>query len=106
MGHRGVAAHGRPCALWYATVTEDFHAQWSLVNNEVGLWFDGATPPSTPWAHLAAEVRCTGRLLELKHRALRAHASQTQPLEALLGAETFRHWWATESFAAADPSSR
>ena len=43
----------------------------------------------------------TDDLLVLKHRALRAHASQTRPLEDLVGPEVYRRWWASESFVAA-----
>lgn len=92
--------------LWYATLTPDFHAEWGPLNDEVGLWFEGTTPPVTPRAELAAEVRLTGRLLSRKHRALRAHASQTRPLETLVGADRYRAWWAVESFVAAEPTER
>jgi LmbE family N-acetylglucosaminyl deacetylase len=87
--------------LWYATRTPQWHAQWRGVNEQVGLWFAGSTPPSTPADELVAEVRCTGELLDVKQRALRAHASQTAGLERLLGADRFRDWFAVESFVAA-----
>ncbi len=87
--------------LWYATLTPEFHHEWGELNDDVGLWFEGSAPPVTSHADLSAHVRCTGELLSRKHRALRAHASQTQGLEALVGAERYRDWWATESFVAA-----
>jgi LmbE family N-acetylglucosaminyl deacetylase len=90
-----------PSDLWYATVTDDFHDEWGHLNDEVGLWFENCTPPATHRGDLVAEVRCTGPLLEQKQRALRAHASQTRGLEELVGPETFRDWWAVESFIAA-----
>jgi LmbE family N-acetylglucosaminyl deacetylase len=88
--------------LWYATLTPEFHAQWGYLNDEVGLWFEGSKPPVTERSELACQVRLSGRLLGRKHRALQAHASQTRALEALVGAERYRAWWATESFVAAD----
>jgi LmbE family N-acetylglucosaminyl deacetylase len=88
-------------ARWYATLTPEFHAAWGALNEQVGLWFDGTAPPVTPREHLAAEVVGAGPLLELKHRALRAHATQTRQLEGLVGADTYRSWWSTESFVAA-----
>ncbi|HEX4688719.1 MAG TPA: PIG-L family deacetylase [Nocardioides sp.] len=98
---------GRRAALWYATLTPEFHAAWGPLNDRVGLWCEGTQPPVTPRRHLVAEVVCTGTLGDLKHRALRAHASQTRPLEELVGAETYRRWWSTESFVAAEaPVSR
>lgn len=94
---------GRRARLWYATLTPQFHRQWGSLNTEVGLWM--AVPPSTPVHALAAEVRCTGRLLEAKHRALQAHASQTGPLEELVGTDTYRAWWSAESFVAVDAAA-
>ena len=88
-------------ALWYATFAPDFHERWGSVNEEVGLWFEGTVPAETPHAELAAQVQCTGDLLTTKHRALRAHTSQTRPLENLVGADVYREWWSTESFVAA-----
>lgn len=92
---------GSAARLWYSTVTPEFHDEWGSFNDSIGLWFEGATPPLTPRSELAAEVRCTGSLLDQKYRALRAHASQTRPLEDLMGTERFRRWWAAESFVAA-----
>jgi LmbE family N-acetylglucosaminyl deacetylase len=87
--------------LWYATLTPEFHEEWGPLNDDVGLWFEGSRPPSTPTYDLAAHVHLTGRRLAQKHRALRAHASQTSALEALVGSARYRSWWAEESFVAA-----
>ena len=92
---------GRPCRLWYATVTPDFHREWGGVNAEIGLWFPGATPPSVRRVDLAYQLRCDEDLMDRKLAALRAHASQTAPLIELLGVDRFRRWWACESFAGA-----
>ena len=89
----------RPCRLWYATVTPEFHEDWGEVNAEIGLWFEGATPPSDPSSELAFAVQCDRRLLDLKFSALQAHASQTAGLIRQLGPDRYRRWWATESFA-------
>jgi LmbE family N-acetylglucosaminyl deacetylase len=90
---------GRHAELWYATLTSEFHRDWGELNDRVGLWT--AAPPVTPDADLSAQVRLSGPLLARKHRALRAHASQTRVLEDLVGSETYREWWSTESFVAA-----
>jgi LmbE family N-acetylglucosaminyl deacetylase len=105
--HRAVSAWateawrrtGRHGELWYATVTPEFHREWGELNEQVGLWTD--TPPVTPRAELAAMVRLSGSLLDRKHRALRAHASQTRVLEDVVGAARYREWWSTETFVAA-----
>ena len=107
--HRTVSAwvteawRSRGCheSLWYATTTPEFQERWAEVHERLDIWFDGAGPPVTPEAELAAAVRLDDDLRDLKHRVLRAHASQTAPLEELLGPDVFREWWATEYFAAA-----
>jgi LmbE family N-acetylglucosaminyl deacetylase len=93
---------GSPAALWYATFTPDFHRKWGALNERVNLWFDGTEPPVTQPEDLAAQVVLSGSLLELKHRALRAHRSQTRGLEEAVGTETYRSWWSVESFVAAE----
>ena len=89
---------GRVGRLWYATVTPEFHQQWASVNDDVGFWFEGTTPPSDESSDLAFAVHCDDALLDRKVVALQAHASQTLPLIRQVGAERYRRWWATESF--------
>ena len=84
--------------LWYATLLPSFHAQWGELNDEVGLFADVDGPPCTADEEAALIVRCEGRILDAKMAALRAHHSQTAPLVALAGEETYRHWWSTEAF--------
>ena len=94
---------GSRAELWYATLTPDFHRKWGALNDQVGLWAD--QPPSTATADLAAHVHLSGTALLRKHRALRAHASQTEALEELVGAATYRQWWSDEYFVAADTAN-
>lgn len=68
----------------------------------MNLWFEGSEPPVTPAADLAAQVVCSGSVLDLKYRALRAQRSQTRALEDAVGSEAYRSWWSTESFVAAE----
>ena len=92
-------------ALWYATTTPEFQEEWEELHQSLGILYDGSEPPITPASGLAAVVQCDDDLLDLKHRVLRAHASQTAVLEEMLGTETFRNWWATEFFVAATPGT-
>jgi LmbE family N-acetylglucosaminyl deacetylase len=104
--HRAVSAWvteawqrtGRRGELWYATLTPSFHEEWGELNDSVGLWPEGASPPVTEPSELAARLRLGDELLARKHRALRAHATQTRALEELVGGERYRAWWAEESF--------
>lgn len=89
----------RPCRLWYATVTPEFHDTWGTVNAEVGFWFEGAIPPCDPVSELAFDVECDHVLLDLKFAALEAHESQTAGYISRLGVDRYRRWWSTESFA-------
>jgi LmbE family N-acetylglucosaminyl deacetylase len=92
---------GRRSSLWYATLTPEFHEEWGALNEQVGLWPADARPPVTPHEDLVAHLRLDDELLALKHRALQAHASQTRPLEELVGSDVYRDWWSSESFVAA-----
>jgi LmbE family N-acetylglucosaminyl deacetylase len=93
---------GQRSALWYATLTSEFHEDWGELSERVGLWLADTTPPVTYAGDLAAAVRLTGSMLARKHRALRAHASQTRALEDLVGPARYRDWWSSETFVAAD----
>ena len=64
--------------------------------------FGDQVPPSTSRSDAAAVVHCEGWLHERKQAALRAHASQVQPLIDLVGDDVYRRWWTTEAFAAAE----
>ena len=92
---------GRRCRLWYATLTPPFHRAWGPLNDEVGLWLPGSRPPATAESDLALQVVCDESLSRRKYDALRAHASQIDGLVAAVGEETFRRWWAVESFVEA-----
>ena len=91
-------ASGCRSNLWYATLTPDFHTAWGAINDHIGLWADIDRPPCVADDDLIASIRLDGRLLDQKIAALRAHASQTESLVALVGVDTYREWWRTESF--------
>jgi LmbE family N-acetylglucosaminyl deacetylase len=90
--------------LLYATLTPRFHAEWGAVNDRVGLWMSGHGPMTTEH-DLDLHLDLTGAALDRKMAALCAHASQVAGLLDLLGDETFRRWWSTESFVAAPAPS-
>jgi LmbE family N-acetylglucosaminyl deacetylase len=92
------AQRGQSAQLWYATQLTSFHEEWGELNDRVGVFGD-QVPPSTPAEEAAGIVRCEGWLQERKQAALRAHASQTQPLVDLVGEDVYRRWWSTEAFA-------
>ncbi len=89
----------RPCRLWFATLTPEFHREWGALNTRMGLWFTGSEPPSDPADELAFSLTCDGEILDRKFAALAAHRSQTGDLIAAVGPETYRRWWSTEFFA-------
>ena len=91
-------AGGCRASLWYATLTPEFHTAWGALNDDVGLWADIDRPPCVDEDDLVHSIRLDGDFLDQKIAALRAHASQTAPLVAFAGVDTFRDWWRTESF--------
>jgi LmbE family N-acetylglucosaminyl deacetylase len=99
-------ATGGRARLWYATVTPTFHTAWGAINDQIGLWTDTDRPPCVDEHDLAHSVQLDGALLDQKLAALRAHASQTTPLLALLGEDTYRDWWQIESFVDASDHRR
>ena len=98
------ARTGSTADLWYATITPEFHERWNSVHELIGLWADQPQPPRTPGDELAHTLTLSGDRLDTKLAALQAHRSQTAPLSDLIGLDTFRMWWATESFRAAPRS--
>jgi LmbE family N-acetylglucosaminyl deacetylase len=97
----------RPQAeLWYATLGTDFHAKWGALSEHVGLFIEQPTPPCTADGDLAARVTLDGETLDRKMAALQAHRSQTTGLIEAVGLGTFREWWRTEYFVAADKANQ
>jgi len=109
--HRAVSAWttdawraARPEAeLWYATLGTDFHAKWGALSDHVGLFAEQPSPPCTADRDLAARVTLDSETLDRKMAALQAHASQTTGLIQAVGIGTYREWWCTEYFVAAEP---
>jgi LmbE family N-acetylglucosaminyl deacetylase len=93
-GHRG--------RLLHATLTGSFHRRWGALSAANGIWMPGAVPPSVPESTVALHLSVTGASADRKLAALKAHASQTDGLRRLVGDETFREWWAAETFVQVD----
>lgn len=108
--HRAVSAWttdawrvARPQAdLWYATLGTDYYTQWGALSDHVGLWAEQPSPPCTADHDLAARVTLDNASLDRKLAALQAHASQTTGLIEAVGLGTYREWWRTEYFVAAE----
>jgi LmbE family N-acetylglucosaminyl deacetylase len=88
--------------LWYATLGADFHRSWGALSDHVGLWAEQPEPPCTADDDLALRLTLDIDLLDRKMAALQAHASQTTGLIEAVGLATYRQWWRTEYFTAAD----
>ncbi len=61
-------------------------------------------PPIAWTGPLSVDLRIEGELLDLKHAALTAQTSQTEPLRTALGDEEYRAIVAVERFGVLDPS--
>ena len=67
------------------------------LNDDVGLWAGIDRPRAS--TRTTSSIRSGSTAISSIRRSPRsAHASQTQPLVALVGVDTFRDWWRTESF--------
>jgi LmbE family N-acetylglucosaminyl deacetylase len=92
---RRTGPHAR---LWYATTTRSFHEQWGELNERTGIWAEFPAPVADE-DDLAMVFTCDAEIRDRKFAALRAHRSQTAGLIDLVGADTYRRWWAQEAFA-------
>jgi LmbE family N-acetylglucosaminyl deacetylase len=90
----------RPQAdLWYTTVTPEFHDEWGAVNDAANFFYpDQPDTPRTATGELVHHTALSDALLDLKVAALAAHTTQTSRLIELVGRQTYREWWRTESF--------
>jgi LmbE family N-acetylglucosaminyl deacetylase len=97
----------RPSAdLWYTTVTPEFHDEWEAVNEAARFFYpDQPDTPRTPVEDLVHHAMLPDGLLDLKVAALAAHTTQTASLIELIGPDTYREWWRTESFHRAPTAS-
>jgi LmbE family N-acetylglucosaminyl deacetylase len=78
-------------------VTPEIEAGDRDINDRFDV-FEPGTPTLHHHSDLAIQLNLTGEWLDLKFRALQAHASQTHGLIAGLGEERYRRWIAREPF--------
>ncbi|MGD9704622.1 MAG: PIG-L deacetylase family protein [Acidimicrobiia bacterium] len=91
--------------LLYATMTDEFVARNAELHERIGLFAAraGDGPASYRTDQIALTCDLSDDELDRKRRALGHHASQTQPLAALMGEDTYRTWWRTEWFRRPTP---
>jgi LmbE family N-acetylglucosaminyl deacetylase len=91
--------------LLYATMSDKFVARNTDLHQRIGLFAEH--PDEGPASFAADQIALTCDLaddeLDRKRRALGEHASQTGPLAALMGEDTYRRWWRTEWFRRPSP---
>jgi LmbE family N-acetylglucosaminyl deacetylase len=94
------AAVGPTTRLLYATMTHDFLDRHRTMHDRIGLFADcpGGRPFSIDRDRLAMRVGLDPAELIRKRRALGEHRSQTAPLAAMVGEDTFVSWWGDECF--------
>ena len=91
--------------LLYATMTDEFVSRHAGLHERIGLFTERADdgPASYPTDQMDLTCDLSDGELDRKRRALGQHASQTRPLAALMGEDTYRTWWRTEWFRRATP---
>jgi LmbE family N-acetylglucosaminyl deacetylase len=91
---------GQTAALLHATVTDAWMDAQRATNEQAGAFGPGF-PRAIEARCAALDLRLPTATLDRKVAALRAHRSQTEGLESLLGPDAYRRWWSTETFVAA-----
>jgi LmbE family N-acetylglucosaminyl deacetylase len=86
--------------LLYATTTDTFADEHAALHERLGVFGPGL-PLRTPAHEVAVTVPLDEDLLDRKLAALRAQATQVQPILTEVGEVAFRRWWHTETFRAA-----
>jgi LmbE family N-acetylglucosaminyl deacetylase len=88
--------------LLYATITGEFIDEWQHVYDRLRVFLTDGLPARTPSAVLGLQLRLDDELSDRKLVSLRAQATQTAALVALLGEDTMRDWCSVESFTDAE----
>jgi LmbE family N-acetylglucosaminyl deacetylase len=103
--HRTVSAWATAAAeavpgtrVLYATSTGEFLDQWQHVYDRIDVFLDDDVPLRTPLDELAVHWRLSDEVADRKLVALRAQATQTAGVTAMLGEDVMRDWVATEAF--------
>ena len=86
--------------LLYAAVTHDWAVRHRRMHEELGVYADcpDGRPVTVGRRSIALECALGGRELDIKRRALAAHASQTAALAEIMGEQAYRSWWKEERF--------
>jgi LmbE family N-acetylglucosaminyl deacetylase len=86
--------------LLYATMTHDFLARHRTMHEDLGLFggYGLLEPFGVRHDELALAAVLDDAEVARKRRALAAHASQTEPLAALIGEPAYTYWYQEESF--------
>jgi LmbE family N-acetylglucosaminyl deacetylase len=94
------AAAAGTSELLYATMTHRFVARHRELHDRLGLFGDlpDGRPCSVPRSRISLQVSLDHAELIRKRRALAEHASQTEPLAALVGEDAYFSWWRDECF--------
>lgn len=93
-----------PSRLLYATKTAEWNRRFSGYIDPADLMMvEGMEPPGVDAETLAVSFRAEGQLLDRKLAALRAQASQIEPLYEMVGEIAFREFIADEFFRNAHP---
>jgi LmbE family N-acetylglucosaminyl deacetylase len=99
---QAVAAAEHPTRLLYAAMTDEWIQLFVDQGVDLGqvMMVPGVPPPTVPTEALVVWFRAEGDLLDRKVRALRAQASQVEPLVQQVGVEAFAAVAADEFYCA------
>ena len=95
------AAHGavgRGARLLHATLEADYCERYRALHARFDVFLDPALPSTHRRSELAVHLQLKGPLLDRKLVALRAQATQTQPVIDAFGLPEYECWVADEAF--------
>lgn len=90
--------------LLHPVLTHEFLARWQAVYDRLDIFLADGLPHAVPTIALSLDLPFDDALADRKLAALRAQATQTSELVALLGEQTMRDWCAAEGFIDAGPA--
>jgi LmbE family N-acetylglucosaminyl deacetylase len=100
---KACATAARPPRLLHAATTAEFAERNRDVHSAIDA-FEPGLPLHTPAGDLALRMVLDDTTMATKVAALRAHRSQTEPVERIIGAARFARWWDEECFVEAELS--
>jgi LmbE family N-acetylglucosaminyl deacetylase len=94
----------RPPRVLHSAVEQGWAERFADLHERFDVFLEPGTPATVPASELAVWLQLSGAALDRKLVAMRAEASQVQPVIDAFGLDAYADWIADEAFIEADPS--